>query len=111
MTVRTQRKAKPTRVTRDVAARIAAHRDEILALAQKHGATNLRVFGSFVHGTMTKTSDLDLLVEFEPRRSLLDLIGLQQDLEALLGVSVDVATAEALHRLIRDEVLRDAQPL
>jgi predicted nucleotidyltransferase len=111
MTVRTQRKTRPTRVTRDVAARIAAHRADILALAQKHGATNLRVFGSFVHGTMRKGSDLDLLVEFAPKRSLLDLVGFQQDLEDLLGLSVDVVTERALHRLIRDDVLRDAQPL
>lgn len=111
MTVRTQRKTRPTRVTRNVAARIATHRADILALAQKHGASNLRVFGSFVHGTMTRTSDLDLLVEFEPRRSLLDLVGLQQDLEDLLGLSVDVVTVKALHHLIRDNVLRETRSL
>ena len=87
------------------------YRREIFALAQEHGADNVRVFGSTVRGGATSDSDLDLLVTFAPNRSLLDRIALIQDLEALLGIDVDVVTEKALHSLIRDQVLEEAAPL
>jgi len=67
-------------------------RAEILKLAEQRGARNLRVFGSVARGEATHTSDLDLLVEWEPGRSLLDHVALKQDLEDLLGVSVDIGS-------------------
>ena len=80
-------------------------RRDILRLAAQHGARNVRLFGSVARGEARQDSDIDVLVEFEPGRTLLDRIGLMQDLEDLLGRKVDVVTEKALHRLIRQQVL------
>ena len=80
-------------------------REEILQIAHKHGARNVRVFGSGARGNMQPGSDIDLLVEMEPGRSLLDIIAMRQDLEDLLDCKVDVVTEAALSPYIRDEVL------
>ncbi len=87
------------------------HRTDILRLAARHGARNVRLFGSVARGEARPDSDIDVLVEFEPGRTLLDRIGLMQDLEDLLGRKVDVVTEKALHRLIRQQVLEQAVPL
>nr|WP_303714610.1 nucleotidyltransferase family protein [Methanoculleus marisnigri] len=86
-------------------------REEILAVAARHGARRVRIFGSVVRGEETPESDLDLLVEFEPGRSLLDHIALAQDLKDLLGREVDVVTEGGLHWYIRDRVCQEAVPL
>ncbi len=83
----------------------------IREVAERHGATHVRVFGSFVRGIQRPDSDLDLLVDLEPGRSLLDLIAIKQDLEDLLGRRVDVATTRSLSPYIRDAVLKEALPL
>jgi predicted nucleotidyltransferase len=83
----------------------------ILDFARQHGARGIRVYGSVARGQATEQSDLDLLVEWEPDRSLLDVVGLKQDLEDLLGVTVDIGSERGLHWYIRDEVLREAVPL
>jgi predicted nucleotidyltransferase len=72
-------------------------RDDILRLAAQYGARNLRVFGSVAHGDDRPHSDLDLLVDMGPDRSLLDIVGLGQDLEELLDRRVDVLTGASLH--------------
>ena len=92
-------------------AELLKRRDEILEIAARHGARRVRVFGSVVRGEETPASDLDLLVEFEPGRSLLDHIALAQDLQDLLGRDVDVVTEKGLHWYIRDRVCREAVPL
>jgi predicted nucleotidyltransferase len=84
---------------------------EIRQLASRHGVRSLRVFGSRATGRSGPLSDLDLLVEFEPGRDLLDLIGFKQDVEALLSCSVDVVTEAALSPYLRERVLREAVPL
>ncbi len=86
-------------------------RDAILRIAAHHGARNVRVFGSVAKGTAGPQSDIDLLVEFDPDRSLMDYGRLVMDLRDLLGCEVDVVTEKGLHHLIRDEVLQDAVPL
>lgn len=86
-------------------------RDAILRIAARHGARNVRVFGSVAKGTAGPQSDIDLLVEFDPDRSLMDVGRLVMDLRDLLGCEVDVVTEKGLHPLIRDEVLQDAVPL
>jgi hypothetical protein len=86
-------------------------RAEILKLAEQRGARNLRVFGSVAREEATDTSDLDLLVEWEPGRSLLDHVALKQDLEDILGVSVDIGSERGLHWFVRDNVLQEAVPL
>lgn len=87
---------------------IKEKRDEILQIAARHGARNVRVFGSVARGDARSDSDIDFLVEMEPDRSLLDLIGMKQDLENLLGRSVDVVTEPGLHWFIRNRVVNQA---
>jgi uncharacterized protein len=86
-------------------------RDEILRVAKRRGAFNIRVFGSVARGEADENSDLDLLVTWEPGRSLLDHAGLVQDLQELLGVKVHVGTEKSLHWYARDRILREATPL
>ena len=86
-------------------------REEILQIAEKHGARTVRIFGSVARGEADVASDLDLLVEMEPGRSLLDLGGLLMELQDLLGCRVDVVTEKGLRERIRDRVLREAVAL
>jgi len=85
-------------------------RAAILRLAETHGARNVRVFGSVVRGDNREESDIDLLVDFEKGRTLVDLARLKGELEDLLGTSVDIVTPNSL-RYIRDRVLAEALPL
>ena len=87
------------------------HRDEILRLAQHHGARRIRVFGSAARGEARADSDLDLLVELEEGRSLFDLIGMKQEIEDLLGCRVDVLTESSVSPYIREAVMREAVAL
>jgi predicted nucleotidyltransferase len=87
---------------------LKAKRTAIVSLAEKHGARNVRVFGSVARGEADERSDIDFLVEMEPGRSLLDLGGLLMDLRDLLGREVDVVTERGLRRRIKDRVLREA---
>ncbi len=91
--------------------RLQEKRAAIRAYAVRHGARNLRVFGSVARGEAKETSDLDLLVEMDQGRSLLDLIGLNQDLEDLLQCKVDVVTEEDVSPHFRRRVLQEAVPL
>jgi predicted nucleotidyltransferase len=86
-------------------------RSEILRIAQAHGARNVRVFGSVARGEEGPDSDLDFLIDLEPRRNLLDLGHLVMDLQDLLGRKVDVVEPEGLHWYIRDKVLKEAVAL
>ena len=86
---------------------IQKRRAEILNIAASHGADNVRVFGSVVRDEAGPQSDLDLLVRMSPKSSLLDRIAIKQDLEDLLGVSVDIVNEKALHALIREKVLSE----
>ncbi len=90
---------------------LKARREEILRIADKYGAYNLRIFGSVARGEAGTDSDIDILVELEPERSILDLGGLLYDLQQLLGVEVDVVTVNGLRSRIRERVLREAVPL
>ena len=90
---------------------IGEQREQILALAAKYGASNVRVFGSVVRGTADKDSDIDFLVDLEEGRSLFDLGGMLMDLQDLLQREVDVVTEKGLHWYIRDKILKEAKPL
>ena len=90
---------------------IQTHRDQILRIAERYGARNLRIFGSVARGEAQPDSDLDLLIDLDPGRSLLDHIALIQDLEDLLHRKVDVVESQALHSRIRNRVLAEAVPL
>ncbi|OGL58543.1 MAG: nucleotidyltransferase [Candidatus Tectomicrobia bacterium RIFCSPLOWO2_02_FULL_70_19] len=95
----------------DAAQLLRSKREEILLTAARHGARNVRVFGSAARGEADEASDLDFLVEMEPGRSLLDLGGLLMDLRELLGREVDVITDRGLKPRIRERVLREAVAL
>ncbi len=86
-------------------------RGEILRIASEHGAREVRIFGSLARGEADRESDIDFLVELETGRSLLDLGGLQMELESLLGRRVDVVTVRGLKARIRERVLREAVPV
>ncbi len=83
-------------------------REEILQIAARHGARNVRVFGSVARGEADERSDIDFLVEMERGRSLFDHVALIRDLEHALTMRVDVATVGGLKERIRDRVLREA---
>ena len=85
--------------------------DAILRIAARPRAKNIRVFGSVARGDSDAASDVDVLVDMEPGRSLLDMGGLLMDLQNLLGCSVDVVTERGLRPRIRDRVLKEAVPL
>jgi predicted nucleotidyltransferase len=88
--------------------RLRFRRKEILGFATSHGARNVRVFGSTARGDTGSTSDVDLLVEMEPGRSLLDLVGLWQDLEDLLGTQVDVLSDRGVSPHLRERINAEA---
>jgi predicted nucleotidyltransferase len=90
---------------------ILRRRDDILRIAAKHGAMNVRVFGSVARGDAGADSDLDLLVDVGPNHSPFFPGGLREDLAELLGRDVDIVTEDALHWYVRERVLREAIPL
>ena len=90
---------------------VQGKRQDILDIVAHYGGRNVRVFGSVARGEPRPGSDLDLLIQLEPNRSLLDLGGMQQDLEDLLGCRVDVVTEAALSPYMRDGILQEATPL
>lgn len=86
-------------------------REEILAIAARHGARNIRVFGSIARGEAGPESDIDLVVEFELGRSLLDHGGLIMDLQDALGCTVDVISARGLRDRLEARVRTEAVAL
>ena len=94
-----------------------AKREDVLRLAEQYGAHNVRIFGSVARGEDDEQSDIDLLVDMEPGRSLLDVVGLWQDLQELLECNVDVVTEGSLrdhnrdYEYIRNNVLKDVMLL
>lgn len=88
--------------------RIKANRQDIISLAKKYGASNVRIFGSVARGEQHTGSDLDILIQLASGRSLFDIIALKQALEDLLNCKVDVVTEAALSPYIREEVVKSA---
>jgi predicted nucleotidyltransferase len=95
----------------DVRSKVWKLRRKIVATAARHGAYNVRVFGSVARGEADLLSDVDLLVDMKPGRSLFDLGKLLADLEDLLGYKVDVVTEKGLRQEMRERVLQEAVPL
>lgn len=90
---------------------IQARREEIIAVAEAHGAHNIRIFGSFVRGEQKRESDLDLLADIDPDKSLIDQAALIRELEELLQIKVDLVEPDCLHWFIKDNILQEAIPL
>ena len=87
------------------------HRDTILRVVQSHHATNVRVFGSVLHGDDVDGSDLDLLVDTTSETTLFDIGAIRHQLHQLLQIPVDVLTPKSLPASFREQVLREARPL
>lgn len=90
---------------------IDSQRDSILQIAAKHGASNLRIFGSMARGTADDESDVDILVDLEAGRSLLDQVALKQDLEELLGRCVGVLVEGGISPYLEQQIKSEATPL
>lgn len=90
---------------------LRSRRVEILATASRFGAHNVRIFGSVATGMDSADSDIDLLVDFDPERSLYDLVGLKMDVEALLGRRADIVTEASISPYLRGRILAEARPL
>ncbi len=86
-------------------------RAEILEIAARHGARNIRVFGSVARGEAETSSDIDLLIDMDSDRSLLDVTAFREDMRNLLGHRVDVVSEKGLYWLIRRRILKEARPL
>jgi predicted nucleotidyltransferase len=83
----------------------------LVDIARKHGAVRASLFGSYARGNAREDSDLDVLVELESGRSLLDLVRLERELRETLGLDVDVATPRSLHPMILDRVMAERTPI
>lgn len=103
--------ADPASPSERVVAMVRAHRDEILGIAERRRAENLRIFGSVARGDARDDSDLDILVDLKPHASAIDLAGLNGELEALLGMRVDVVPARSLKQGVRERAMAEAVPL
>jgi len=90
---------------------LKTHRKQILETARRHGATDVRVFGSVARGEARPDSDIDFLVRLETGYSMLDLARLLRELQALLNCNVDIVTEAGLRPRIRPQVLREARRL
>jgi len=84
------------------------YKSQIIDLAKKYGAYNVRIFGSLVRGELKDNSDIDFLVTFEPQRSLFDQGGLLMDLQDLLKCKVDIVDEQAMRPRFREQVLKEA---
>ena len=101
-------RSERTKLTEDL---LREKREEILRVAEKHGARNVRIFGSVAHGEATETSDIDLLVDTAEETSPWFPAGLVAELEELLDRRVDVVTPDGLYWLLRRRILKEARPL
>lgn len=90
---------------------MAINAELIRKITKRHGASNVRIFGSYLHGTQKDDSDIDLLVDLDPGRGLFDLVAMKRDLEREIGKHVDVVTEGALSPYIQEDILREARPL
>ncbi|OOH88048.1 nucleotidyltransferase [Pasteurellaceae bacterium 15-036681] len=90
---------------------IQAKHSEIMAISRQFAVENLRVFGSVAREQDTEKSDLDILVDTTPQTTMLDLCGLQMELEELLGIKVDELTPRSLPEKFRNQVLNEARLL
>lgn len=99
--------ARGTNKTKALRELLQTSREDILRIATKYGASNVRIFGSVARGEADSDSDIDLLVDMEPDRTLLDLAELLTDLQNLLGHRLDIVTEEGLNERLRERVLKE----
>ena len=90
---------------------IREKRNEIKKITSQYGAHHIRIFGSIANHVSSADSDVDFLIDLDKGRSLLDLGGLQMDLQKLLGCKVDLVTEKGLHWYLKDKILKEAKEL
>ena len=90
---------------------MATHRRELYDVLRRHGVTNPEIFGSAARGDDHEGSDVDMLVDFPPGTSIIDIIGVQHELEDLLGVPVDLVPRSGLKERVRARAAKDLLPL
>ena len=87
------------------------NKSKIVKILRKHSVKRAGLFGSFARGEESEESDIDIVVEFEGRKSLLDLVSLKLELEQVLHKEVDITTYNALHPLLKEQILKEQIPL
>ena len=83
--------------------------DKLVSIMKKHGVKKIEIFGSYARGEQKETSDLDVIVEFEKRKSLLELVGIEQELEDALGIKVDLLTVESISPYLIERIKRESK--
>jgi len=84
---------------------------QVAAILKKHGVKRASFFGSFARGEVRQGSDLDILIEFEGEKSLLDLVGVKLEIEDKLNMNADILTYDALVPAIKESVLQEEMPI
>lgn len=82
-------------------------KNKIIPILRKNNVVKASVFGSYARGEETKKSDVDMMIKYKGKMSLLDLVGLEQELEKKVGVKFDITTYKAIHYLIRDQIYKE----
>ena len=85
--------------------------DKLVSILKKHGAKKIEISGSYVRGEQKETSDLDVIVEFEKRKSLLELVGIEQELENALGIKVDLLTRASISPYLIERIEKESKVL
>jgi len=83
--------------------------DKLVSILKKHGAKKIEIFGSYARGEQKETSDLDVIVEFEKRKSLLELVGIEQELEDVLGIKVDLLTRASISPYLIERIEKESK--
>ena len=83
--------------------------ERIVSILRKHGAITIKIFGSYARGEAREDSDIDIVVDFKDTKSLLELIGIEQELEDSLGIKVDLLTPSSISPYLRDAIEKEAK--
>ena len=83
--------------------------NKLVSILKKHGAKKIEIFGSYARGEQKETSDLDVIVEFEKRKSLLELVGIEQELEDALGIKVDLLTEASISPYLIEKIRKESK--
>ena len=83
--------------------------DKLVSILKKHGAKKIEIFGSYARGEQKETSDLDVIVEFEKRKSLLEIMGIEQELEDALGIKVDLLTRASISPYLIERIEKESK--
>jgi len=83
--------------------------EKLIYILKKHGAKKIEIFGSYARGEQRETSDLDVIVEFEKRKSLLELVGIEQELEDCLGIKVDLLTEAFISPYLIEKIKKESK--